>query len=235
MKTSTILILSAVAITFVAMTAFNLTQKAFYNKGDWRNRFYGMEYIAIKNITDIDLSDADKFNVAIEQGVKEGLYIHESSREHVQWSRNGNTLKFEVTEKARKGAPFHNREMVLILNKIDHLKTSPYQALEFQKSYPYGEVKITGFKQDSLKLDLGNLSRVILDKSGLNSLQANVGTGGSEATLIIEQDNKINDAKLNILGKSQLMLYGPTIIKTTYQLSDQATVALNGNALQVLK
>lgn len=235
MKTSTILILSAVAMTFIAMTAFNLTQKAFYNKGDWRNRFYGMEYIAIKSITDIDLLDADKFNLVIEKGVKEGLYIYPGSREHVQWSTTGNTLKVEVTEKAKKGAPFRNTEMVLILNRIDHVKTSPYKPLEFQKSYNYSELKITGFKQESLKLNLGKSSRVILDKLDLNSLIANVGGKEDEATLILEKENRINDAVLNIRGKSHLTLQGPTITKTSYQLSDQATVVLNGEALQVLK
>ncbi len=235
MKTSTILILSAVAMTFIAITAFNLTQKAFYNKGDWRNRFYGMEYVAIKNVTDIDLLDADKFNLVIEKGAKEGLYIHPSSREHVQWSTKGNTLKFEVTEKAKMRAPFRNTVMVLILNRIDHLKTTPYKPLEFQKSYNNSELKITGFKQENLKLDLGKSSRVILDKSDLNSLIANDGSKEGEATLILEKENRINNAVLNIQGSSQLALRGPTIIKTSYQLSDHATVVLNGEALQVLK
>ena len=65
MKVSTVLIIAAVAASVIALTAFNLTKKAFYNKGDWRNRFYGMDYVAIKNVTDIELADAEKMQVTI--------------------------------------------------------------------------------------------------------------------------------------------------------------------------
>jgi hypothetical protein len=235
MKTSSILILSAVAVTFLAITAFNLNQKTIYSKGEWKKRFYGMEFIAMKNISDVILPDADKFELVIEKGDKEGLYIYPESKEHVQWSQQGSSLKIEVTQKAKAGAPFRNRELVLILKNITHLKTSPYVPLKFQKSYDSGEISISGFKQSSLKLDIGNRSNVTLEKTDIDSLQAIVGNIEGESSLKINMNNKINSATFNIPGKSELTLMNPRIVKTSYQLSDQATVTLNGNALQVLK
>lgn len=235
MKASTILIIAAVAASVLALTAFNLSQKAFYSKGDWRNRFYGMEYIAIKNITDIELADAEKFDVSIEQGTKEGLYIRKHAREHVEWSIKGNKLKFEVPEKAKKGAPFRNEDFVLILNRIDRLKTSPYVPLVFQKRYDPATVTIKGFKQDRLQLDLGKFSNVILNESELNALQAKVGDTAGSASLTVLQWNKIDAADFNMQGKSNLTLSGPNIVKTSYVLSENATVTLNGKVLQILK
>lgn len=235
MKVSTILIITAVAASVIALTAFNLTQKAFYNKGDWRNRFYGMDYIAIKNVTEIELGDAEKFEVTIERGDKEGLYIQKGATEHVKWSRDGKKLRFEVPEKAKKGAPFRNEHFVLVLNRIDRLKTSPYVPLTFQKRYDPASVLIKGFKQDRLHLDLGNLSNVVINESELGVLQAKIGDAEGEASLRVLQSNKIDTANFNIPGKSNLSLSGANIVKTSYVLSEKATVTLNGKVLQVLK
>lgn len=235
MKTSTILIISAVVASFIALTAFNLTQKAFYNKGDWRNRFYGMEYVAIKNITDIELADAEKMEVTIEQGVKEGLYIGKTFKEHIKWSKNGNKLKFEVTDDAKRGAPFRNETFVLVLNQMHQLKTSPYAPLKFQKSYPRAEVQITGFSQNALALDLGKSGAVNLQKVELDSLIAKIGNKEGNASLSIQKEARIKTADFRIPGESGLVLKNPNITKATYNVSERATVMLNGNVLKVLK
>jgi len=235
MKTSSILILTAVAITVLAITAFNLNQKSIYNKGEWRKRFYGMEFIAMKNISNIDMPDADKFNLTIERGDKEGLYIDPESKEHVQWSQQGNNFKLEVTKKSKEGAPFRNRDLVLVLKNINHLKTRQYVPLKFQKSYDAGEITISGFKTGSLKLDIGNRSNVTINQTELDTLQATIGEKEGDSRLSIGKDNKINSAAFIIPGKSDLTLMNPNIVKTSYQLSDQATVTLNGQALRALK
>jgi hypothetical protein len=235
MKTSSILILSAVAVTILAITAFNLRQKAIYDKGEWRKRFYGMEFIAMKNISEIELPDADKFNMIIEKGDKEGLYLYPESKEQIQWSQTGSNLKIEVTKKSKEGAPFRNRDLVLIVKNFNYLKTRQYKAETFQKSYGPGEITITGFKTGNLKLDIGNRSNVNIDKTEVDSLQASIGEAEGDSRLSISKDNKINTAIFSIPGKSDLTLMNPNIVKTSYQLSDQATVTLNGSALKVLK
>lgn len=235
MKTSTILIISAVAASFIALTAFNLTQKAFYDRGDWRNRFYGMEYIAIQNITAIELADAEKMEVTIEKGVKEGLYIGKTFKEHIKWSKNGNKLKFEVTEDAKKGAPFRNETFVLVLNRLQQVKTSPYVPLKFQKRYERGEVKIKGFKENTLALDLGNSSAVDLQNVSLDLLTAKIGDELGAGSLKIQKESQIKVANFSIPGESALILNNPNITKATYNVSDRATVMLNGNVLKVLK
>lgn len=235
MKTSTILIISAVAASFIALTAFNLTQKAFYDKGEWRDRFYGLEYIAIKDVSDIELVDSEKMEVTIEQGKKEGLYIGKSFKEHVKWSKQGKKLKLEVTEHAKKGAPFRNETFVLVLNRIDQVKTSPYKPLKFQKSYPRAEVQIKGFSQNTLVLDLGKLGAANLVNMSLDSLKAKIGTPEGGSSLRIQKDSQIKSATFSIPGESGLVLNSPNITKATYNVSDQATVMLNGNVLKVLK
>lgn len=235
MKVSTILIIAAVSASVIALTAFNLMQKSFYQGGEWKNRFYGMEYVPLKGITDIELADAEKMQVNIEKGDKEGLYIRETSKEHVTWTKDGNKLKFEVTKKAKSGAPFRNEDFVLVLRQIDHLKTSPYVPLKFQKEYPRAEVTIQGFKQNYLQLDLGKQGAVKLEQMDLDSLSATIGNTEGKASLRIQEDSKIRKAEFTIPGESGLILNNPNITKATYNVSDKATVMLNGNALQVLK
>ncbi len=235
MKVSTILIITAVAASIIALTAFNLMQKSFYQLGEWRNRFYGMEYIPLKNITDVELADAEKMQVTIEQGNKEGLYIREQAKEHLTWSKDGNKLKFEVSKKAKSGAPFRNDDFVIVLRRIDHLKTSPYVPLTFQAEYSSAEITLHGFKQNYLELDLGKMGAVNLQKMDLDSLNATIGNAEGKASLKIQEDSKVRKAVFTIPGESGLELNNPDITKATYNVSEKASVKLNGNALKILK
>lgn len=235
MKTSTILIIAAVAASFIAITAFNLTQKAFYDKGEWRGRFYGMEFIPVNSVSDIEIADSEKMEVTIEQGKKEGLYIGKSFTEHIKWSKNGKKLKLEVVEDAKKGAPFRNETFILVLNRLDQVKTSPYQSIKFQKTYPQAVMQIKGFKQNALALDLGTSGRANLIDMALDTLTAKIGNQEGGSSLRIEKGTKIKAANFTIPGESGLVLNNPDITKATYRLTDQATVILNGNVLNVLK
>lgn len=235
MKTSSILILSAVAITFIAITAFNLHQKSIYTKGEWRKRFYGMEFIAMKNISQIDLPDADKFNLTIEKGEREGLYLYPESKDNLQWTQTNNHLKLEVNKKSKEGAPFRNQELVLVLKDLKYLKTRQYESIKFQKSYDAGDITIKGFKTGMLKLDIGNRSNVYLDELEIDTLNASIGEIKGDSRLSITKNNKFNTAVFDIPGESDLILLDPNITKTSYRLSDNATVTITGNALKIFK
>mgnify|MGYP007014262981 CR=1 FL=1 len=235
MKTSTILIIASVAASFIALTAFNVIQKAFYDKGEWRDRFYGMEFIPISNVSALELMDSEKMEVTVEQGKKEGLYVYKSFKEHIKWSKAGKKLSLEVIKAAKSGAPFRNETFILVLNRIDHIKTSPYVPLKFQKSYPRAEIQIKGFKQPALTLDLGKSGAAALTAVSIDTLTAMVGTSAGGSGLRIEKDTQIKVANFSLPGESDLVLNNPTITKATYDVSDRATVLLNGNVLNVLK
>lgn len=237
MKTSTILIISAVVITITALTAYNFTLRASYLKGDYKNPFYGMEFTAIKDLKSVTISSANLVSVTIEQGAKEGIWISNNAEQKVSWSHDGDNLQIDLTKKSKvERDRIYGRSIVVVTNHLNQVNTkSLFKTADDENSYVSGEVTISGYKEGSLQLVMDRASTVFLDKNKFQSVKATVGDaqhGGSSLT--VSKDNTIATADFTVAGESKLSLSGPNIIKTSYNLSDRATVSLNGKTLQAI-
>jgi len=237
MKTSTILIISAVIITITALTAYNFTLRASYLKGDYKNPFYGMDYTPIKDLKSVTIGSANLLSVNIQQGEKEGIWISGDAEQKVSWSHDGNNLQIDLNKKSKAERDrVYGRAVIIVTNHLDQVNTkSIFKTVEDENSYTSGEVTISGYKGGSLQLVMDRASTVFMDKNQFQSIKATVGDaqhGGSSLT--VSKDNTIAAADFTVSGESKLNLSGPNITKTSYNLSDKATVSLNGKALQAV-
>jgi hypothetical protein len=235
MKTSTTLIIAAVCVILASLTIYNFSLKSSFLNGDYKNRFYGLKFTPIKNLKEVHVESGNKLSVQIEQGTKEGIWIEEKTNDFLKWTVSGNVLNINLNEKAKKdGNRISGENIIIISNKIDRVVTHPFfkDPEEEKNGYNSGEVVIKGFNQDKMALYLDKSTAVYLDKSKLNLLDADLAdklNGNSRLTIAAE--NTIKDAMFKIQGAGTLNLMDPTIIKTNYQLSDKATVTLNGKSL----
>ncbi|PTS95501.1 hypothetical protein DBR11_21205 [Pedobacter sp. HMWF019] len=237
MRTSTILIITAVIITLICLAAYNFNLKASYLRGDYKNPFYGLEYNAVKNINALEIESANKISIRVEQGKTEGLWIRDRIKDKLVWSKVGGVLKIDLTKEAKE-SDFHvnGQELILITPNMYKIVAHPYIIKTNQDGWNYeGYIGIAGFHQDSLTLDLGSAIYASLDQMQLSTLNAVVGDQKNGNTnLVLSNTNEIKSAVFNIPGKSKLELQNPTIVKTNYIVTDKATVSLNGKALQAL-
>jgi len=238
MKTSAILIISAVVITLIALTAYNFTLRASYLKGNYKNPFYGMEFTPIKDLNSITIGSANRVSIVIEHGVKEGIWLTGDASQMVSWSHQNHDLQIDLTRKSKEEHDWiSGRSIIIVTNHLAKVTTKAYyKSREDENSYTIGETEITGYKEGSLQLLMDRSTTIYMDKNQLQSVNAIVGDaqhGGSRLNL--SKDNTIGSADFTVAGDSEIHLTGPNITKTNYNLSDKASVLLNGKALQAIR
>jgi hypothetical protein len=238
MKTSTTLIIVAAGIMLASLILYNYSLKASYNNGDYKNRYYGLKFAPLKNLNEIHVESANKMAVQIEQGAKEGIWIKEKIADKLKWTVTGGVLNINFTDNAKKDEDrIYGQNIIIVSKKIDRVITHSYfTSVEEEKNgYTSGSIGVNGFRQDNMDLILDNSTLLDLSKTTLNTLNAKIGLKSTgSATLNITSDNNINTAVFSIPGAGTLTLMNPTIVKTSYQLSDEATVTLNGSPLKML-
>nr|WP_068890904.1 hypothetical protein [Pedobacter panaciterrae] len=239
MKTSTMFILAAVVATFIGLTAYNFSLKASFLKGDYKNPFNGLAFTSVKDVNEIDLQSANRITIRIQQGKTAGLWLRSRLKGNLVWTKNGNALKIDLTKEAKdNGFQIWDNELILVMPNAVKLTSRAYikDKEEEKRARISGNINISGFEQDGMQLDLGKYTSAFLDKLKVGKLNALIGNKDKgDASLVLSSANQISTATFEIPGSGSLDLMDPNITKTHYTISDQATVSLNGKALQAIK
>jgi len=239
MKTSTMFIVAAVVATFIGLTAYNFTLKASFLKGDYKNPFNGLTFNSVKDVNEVELQSANRITIRIQQGKTTGLWLRDRLKGNLVWTKDGNTLKINLTKAAKDGGfQIWDNELILIIPTATKLTSRAYHKdkEEEKRANISGGINISGFEQEAMQLDLGKYTSAFLDKIKVDKLNAQIGNKDQgRASLVISSANQITTADFNIPGEGSLDLMDPNITKTHYTLSDKATVSLNGRALQAIK
>ena len=236
MKKSTIMITAAVLVILGSLTAFNIKIKQIYLTGSYKSRFNGMDFTPLNGLENIDIQNANKLGIKIEQGEKEGIWIGKTSKDIHQLDFHDHTLKMGFSEEAKKNGYYSWDEVVIITKNLKKVKTMPYISNPEDANNITGTLEIKGYQIKNLDLQVGLGGTFFLYKMQMDTLNAIVGDEkNGKAALYISSDTKINTANLNVPGKSTLTLADPKITKAVYNLSDSATVSLNGKMVQLIK
>ncbi|SHH06819.1 hypothetical protein [Pedobacter caeni] len=237
MKLSTICIIAAAIVSLGMLTAYNFSLKASYQKGGYKDRFNNLEFSNVKDLTELQINCANKFNISVEKGPKEGLWIKDELKELIKVTQVEGRLTIDMTDEAKKlGYRIDEGDIILFSNSLSTINTVAYfnkEQMENKWFFNNGEIRIKGLTGDLLDLRIGRFTSVYMDHVKVATLKARVGEAGSEgSSLTVDSANHIAFADLSIPGTNKIELLNPKIIKTRYNLSDSATVSLNGEALK---
>jgi len=236
MKKSTIMITAAVLIILGSLTAFNVKIKKIYLTGAYKSRFNGMHFTPMSGLQNLDIRNANKLGITVEQGDKEGVWIREDIKETYLLDFHQHTLVLDVSKEAKEKGHNSWGDVLIITKTLNKVTTTPYLMDQESDANHNGNVELKGYQLTKLDLNIGLGGTVSLYKMQLDTLSAIVGdkkTGN--AGLFIASDTKINTANLTVPGRSTLTLADPKITKAVYNLSDSATVSLNGKLVQLIK
>lgn len=239
MKLSTILLITTAVLGLTTITVYNFSLKASYQMGNYKNRFFGMERTDTKGINELDIKAANRIKMNVESGEMEGLWIRDQVKDKIRISKEGNVLTIDLTDEAKsKGEVLDEYDIILISNEIRTLSLASYftrRQIERGDFYNSQSVLLKGLNMDSLTLHIGKFAAVYLEQVKVRTLNAVVGEQTGETSLTIDSLSEIGSADLKVQGISNLVLNNPKILKTTYHLSDDATVTLSGKALQSIR
>ena len=226
MKISNRLLVAATVLVFAYLVVFDLGLRAEYRKGNYKNRFYHMNYKALNHFTKIEQRAGNVLDLRIEKGSKFGIWMDDYFKDKIVVKQLNGTLYIDYVDRAH----FNNRPSGIIVTCpfVNSIVTIPLITPE-TSLWSVGRTTVTGFKQDAMAVSADKQTEIILTHNQLNKL--NAGTTASKATVTVNDDNQINDASFKILGRSELKLY-QTIKKSDYNYTDSATITLNGKSMR---
>ena len=239
MKTSTILIFTTVLVILGFLVAFNFKMKQEYDYELGKGQYQFMEFTTLKGVEKIDFKLADGSRVKIVQGTKEGMWINKRVRDNVTFKIADHTLSLSLShEHTRTEFSSWNADIVITTKILKAVEAHAYYSNRSEfKSNSEGTcfVDIDGHQPGLFDLKIGEYVNVTLDHMQIDTLKADIGEISKKAELTLLSGVKAKVAEINIPGNGRLNLYNPMIVKTSYNLSDVATVAVNGKVMKMIK
>jgi hypothetical protein len=211
------------------------------------NRFNDHKEIKIKSFNQIDIKAANVIGITVEYGKKEAVYIRQYSTEMIEVRQENNKLIVDLSEKGKTENYIQTNPVTIIIIS-PNLASIETQAITYKTATinkgtktemiirHYGECRtaVFGYKQDSLKLQVGASTNISLHNNFLKFFNAEVGDTNGNAELIILSDNNLETVKLDVKGKSKVEILDNEVQRFDHHISDSATVTFRGLALPKL-
>lgn len=252
MKTSNILLTIAACILISTLIAYDFRLQAEYlnmkklGMNDYKkvNRFNDFEEVKVTPFKNVQLKSANSFNVIIEYGEKEAVWVNKFVKKMYKVEQKGSDLIIDLSDPAKKeNHTNYNFNIVIVSPQIN--KFSTYHTIsknrgnnsgtsDITKNYEYPRSSIKGFSQDSLALNIDAFTNIEMKNNFIKSLSAVVGNNFGDGGLIIHSDNNINAINLTVQNKSKVEVLDNEVEHFKHNISDQAIVTFRGKALPKL-
>lgn len=244
MKTSTKLILTALAVFTGMLIAYNVALTAAYKEGEFRNPFNDFTTLENKAFNAVTVNAANMISVEIVPGDYQ-VRVHKESAEYVKVVQRGNELIVDVAnpdENLKRGS---GMQVIISCPDLAILKTNARYTFAGKeqvdlvvpdRTYLRTNVVVKNMELDSLSIVQDNASSVVLEGNKIGQLQAVVGVStGSGPKLYLKKENMIPRATLDIRHNSLLVLEDVALPNLTYTFSEQAKTIISGASLAALK
>lgn len=229
------MITAAVLIILGSLTAFNVKIKQIYLSGSYKSKFNGMDFMAIKGLEKLNIEDANALGIQVEQGNTEGVWIRGDQKSKFLVDFKNHTLKIGLNGEGKKEGTTYWGDIVIVTKTLSGISSSS-STKENDPRYNSGTITLIGLQLNQLDLQISDGVTASLNNMQMDVLNATVGDQNrGNASLNISSDTHIKTAQLNVPGKSNLTLADPKITKAVYNLSDSATVSVNGKMVQLIK
>jgi len=242
LTTSIKLLVFALLVVVVSLLYYDMIMRGVYRTGAFRTPYRDYTDLSFKNFDSINVRSCTAVNVRFEQGPFR-VRLSPGAEAYARLSQNGKTLNISAVFEHRYVDNGNRYVLIVTCPHIVRLNTDAWYGTE-GKSYIDTEVKdqwnmrkvwIEGFKQDSLSISQDYGSTVVLSGNSIKALNVQIGKSPlSGSKLFVLQNNRFENANLDIRNKSKLLLEDANIGKLNYRLSDSAKLVLNGNAAHLI-
>ncbi|MGY3088921.1 hypothetical protein ACVWYF_001961 [Hymenobacter sp. UYAg731] len=237
MKTSNKLFVAAVALVLGSLATYDAALRAEYRTGHYKDPLHNYDALAFRNFDNVTVPAAGVLNVKIVAGPF-GVHVNKEAAEFVHVSQQGARLTVALAYGKEYKWLGRNDAVVISCPRLAALATEGTYTVagrpQLDRLQAGGNVRVQGFRQDSLRLQQDRSSEIELKGNTLGWLGATAGTRpGSEPHLDIAADNHIQTADLTIGHQGHLEL-GTAIPRLRYRFSDSTSVVLTGAAARSL-
>ena len=234
MKLSTIMLMVSIALFMCVLVVYNLSLKAAYLKGTFRERFGEHTFKPLKAVTQLRLGAANMMGTSIEYGEREGVWISNHVKDFVKVDQDGGLATISLVNATKDNyGHIGTGDVVILVNKLNKVRTGTY-VIKGQRVEDYGsELNIINLKGDTLDIETGEQSSVFVNGCNYKVFNAVVGGDKYWSRLSVSGNNKFGSAYFDV-RKSSLELQNPSIVVLNYKLTDSSRVELWGRSAKRL-
>ncbi|GAB2974986.1 hypothetical protein GCM10027049_06820 [Mucilaginibacter puniceus] len=243
MKTSSKLLVVVTIVVITYLVVFDAGLKAEYLKGDFKNPFFGMEQLPIKDFSNVEHLSANVIDASIEKGPKFSLWIRKDLKDIVKITKHGKTLVITYTGESGRQNSYYSGGVVITCPQLDSVITKAFiwksngEDDSNKRVNEYvGDIDVIGFDQQKMTVNPGPLTQIELKNNKLESMNAIVGDNSNDiGGLNVNSNNQIKFANIKVLGSSELKMTNPDITTLEHSFSDSASLILTGKVIRLLK
>jgi len=243
MKTSNKLVIAGIILVLISLVGYDFLLKGAYVSGKYKDPYNAFAGLNFKGFDTVDLVSSTAVNVKFVQGPF-SVRIDSNFSAYTRLKQTGKRLQINAVFESGYLSDPTAYTMVIscphlsVINTDATYKSNGKQVTDtiVRDDWRMRKVLIDGFKQDSLIINQDYGSTVVLANSHLQSVSTVTGRSGkSGSKLVILEDNQIQNANLDILNNSTLILGNARIGYLNYRLADSAKLILTGKAQNLLK
>lgn len=246
MKTSNKLLIAALVVLLSSLATYNMALKAEYKTESYKDPYHNYTALDMQHFEEVDVNAGAMLSVRIEAGDKHEVYLLRHNEEVVQVTQQGNRLSLDVglTDEHDRVRGWQNPHVIIRTPELKVLRADAMHTLNGKKitsqqrswSQYYHLITVKGLRQERLLLELDNGSNVKLSGNEIGHLQAvTAKSPESESMLQLTEDNKLQEADLDIRHKGHLVLQNLAIPELRYTFSEHAKADFSGAALAILR
>ncbi len=244
MKASNKVLIVALATLLISLAFYNLELKAEYEKGDFKKEFYSYKKLDFKDFNEIYLNAGNILDLKIVKADTFAVWLKNYDSKRFKVAQDENRLMINVADSLNSPWASSEKNIVIFCPSLIRLNLKGQTMTYYEHDtlvttvprLDYKQTIIEGFAQDSLMVNMGANCTLRLKKNTIKYLNSKVGDVLEKgARVIIERNNFIKKADLQIADENELSLFGPKIDEVNYTYSKGATIALSGSALSLLR
>jgi len=244
MRTSTILIIVALAVLLVSMGVYDQQLHTAFKQGAYKIPFSNYVSTNFSGFRHINLKSASTVNVKIERGPFRTL-TEPSASDFVQLKMNGDTLEIETVfpdDYRNYGAGFGMYISCPVLSSISsnayyHIRREKHVDRFASENFRIRRTIVSGFAQDSLNVMATNASNIWLVNDTLKSLNALIGADSASASnFYIGEKNYFERTNIDVRNQARFWIHSADTTQTFhYTLTDSALLIVSASARHILK
>lgn len=237
MKTSNILFLCAAVILLTSQLWYDFALSAEYENikrvglkhYQKSKRFEGFMQVPMESFDSINIKTATLFDIEVEYGKKQAVWIRAINEPQYKISRAGKTLVLDLSEEAKEDDYRRNFKVIIISPTLKSLTADTIENKHVKrKRSRTGDILISNFSQDSIYFGIFARTMLELQQNNFRFAQANLNSNKNHCWLTISLGNAIGTFKYHSMGSDYITINSDAVDRIEHHLSDSSSITLKG-------
>jgi len=235
MKTSNKLLSIVFIAFFMILSYYDTDICSQVKKANLNDRYINYEAVSQNRFDSIILVGLHNANVEIIKSSTWKVLLNKAQKSEINVSVKNGYLKICPDKTFYQDT--RESSVIVFCPSVKVVKASTYVS-SHSEYYFYNDksVKLIGFVQPSLKVELDNYTTVALTQTHLDTLIANIGVGEglSQSQFVVTDCQIEKHGKINVGGKSKFTILNSQVENLKYTLANSSRVEADSNFMDEL-